>query len=94
MSPAHLKLVQLHQKLTQEISKPLINKCKRWAAWAVMFSWGVACIVFGVVFGSTPDFLLAIREGFSVFWVALGAATIAATFGIANWLGKSERGDA
>jgi len=87
---AHLRLVQLHQKLTQEIGPELINKIKRWATWSVMFSWAVACIVFGAVFGYTPNLLLAIREGFAFFWLTLGICVIVSTFGIANFLGKYE----
>lgn len=86
----HLKLVQLHQKLTQEISPALRNRCKRQLAVMIAISWGVACVVFGVGFCVNYDTLTCLRVGFGTFWTSWGVSLIVSTLVIADWLGKHE----
>jgi len=90
---AHLKLVQLHQKLTQEISPALFNRCKRQLAVMVAMSWGIACVLFGIGFCADYSALTCLRVGFGTFWMAWGVSLIVSTLVIADWLGKNETAD-
>lgn len=84
-------LSRLRSRITQEIDEPLLNKVKRWAAASIAVAFAVACIVFGAVYSYSPSMVLAAREAFAFFWLALGVCLFVSTFGIARWLG--ERGD-
>lgn len=83
-------LARLRSRLLGAVDEPLLNKVQRWAAASIAIAFAVACAVFGAVYSWTPSMVLAARESFAFFWMALGVAIFVSTFGIAKWLGERE----